>query len=167
MMDEGLFHIIRPRAEYEEEVNMVFGCPTEFHIFDMDHMNDDLVQLHSTFYHMDGQVEHHYGSCRVCCRGSRGCSIVRRGIHLLLDNGTFLPQNLPSHLWDKLIQDTQDYSKVDQENPNPKQLTYNYCFSSLKENHTSNSSSGFHGFSYLSKYPHDKFQALQQKFAVN
>ena len=27
MMDEGLIHIIRPRAEYEEEVNMVTGCP--------------------------------------------------------------------------------------------------------------------------------------------
>ena len=27
MMDEGLIHIIRPRAEYEEEVNMVSGCP--------------------------------------------------------------------------------------------------------------------------------------------
>ena len=37
---------------------------------------------------MDGQVEHHYGSCRVCCRDSRGCSIVIRGIQLLLNNGT-------------------------------------------------------------------------------
>ena len=87
-MDEGFIHIIRPRSEYEEEVNMVFGCPREFRIFDVEHMNDDLIQLHSTFCHMTGQVEHHYGSCRVCCRDSRGCSIVRKGIQLLLDNGT-------------------------------------------------------------------------------
>ena len=30
MMDEGLIHIIRPRVEYEAEVNMVFGCLGEF-----------------------------------------------------------------------------------------------------------------------------------------
>ena len=30
MMDEGLIHIIRPRAEYEEDVNMVYGCPRKF-----------------------------------------------------------------------------------------------------------------------------------------
>ena len=66
-MDEGLIHIIRPRAEYEEEVNMVSGCPGEFRIFDVDYMNADLVQLHATFCHMAGQVEHQYGSYRVCC----------------------------------------------------------------------------------------------------
>ena len=87
-MDEGLIHIIRPRAEYEEEVNMVSGCPGEFKIFDVEYMNEDLVQLHATFCHMAGKVEHHYGSCRVCCRNSRGCSIVRKGVQLLLDNGT-------------------------------------------------------------------------------
>ena len=79
-MDEGLIHIIRSREEYEEEVNMVFGCPGEFQIFDVDHMNDDLMQLHATFFLMAGQVEHHYGSFQVCCRDSRGCSIVRKGV---------------------------------------------------------------------------------------
>ena len=49
MIDEGLIHIIRPRAKYEEDVNMVFGCLGEFQIFDVNHMNDDLVQLHVTF----------------------------------------------------------------------------------------------------------------------
>ena len=42
-MDEGLIHIIRPREEYKEDVNMVFGCLGEFQIFDVNHMNDDLV----------------------------------------------------------------------------------------------------------------------------
>ena len=37
---------------------------------------------------MEGQERHHYGSCRICCKDSRGCSIVRKGIQLLLDNGT-------------------------------------------------------------------------------
>ena len=67
---------------------MVFVCPGEFHIFDMDHMNDDLVQFHATFCHMDGQEEHHYGSFQICCRDYRGCSIVRKGVQLLLDNVT-------------------------------------------------------------------------------
>ena len=84
-MDEGLIHIIRPRAEYEEEVSMVSGCPGEFRIFDVEYMNEDLVQLHATFYHMAGQVEHQYGSCRVCCRDSQGCSIMKNGVQLLLD----------------------------------------------------------------------------------
>ena len=54
----------------------------------MNHMNDDLIQLHTTFCHMDGQEEHHYGSFRICCKDSRGCYIVRKGVQLLLDNGT-------------------------------------------------------------------------------
>ena len=57
-MGEGLIHIIRPRAEYKEEVNIVFGCPGEFMIFYVEYMNEDLVQLHGTFCHTAGQVEH-------------------------------------------------------------------------------------------------------------
>ena len=37
---------------------------------------------------MEGQETHHYASCWICCRDSCGCSIVRKGIQLLLDNGT-------------------------------------------------------------------------------
>ena len=88
MMDEGLIHIIRPRAEYEKEVSMVSGCPGEFRIFDVEYMNEDIVHLHATFCHMAGQVKHQYGSCRIYCLDSRGCSIVRKGVQLLLDNGT-------------------------------------------------------------------------------
>ena len=73
-MGEDLIHIIRPRAEYKEDVNMAFGCPGEFWIFDVDHMNDVLVQLHATFCHMDGQEEYHYGSCQIFFKDSRGCS---------------------------------------------------------------------------------------------
>ena len=62
-MDEDLIPIIWPRADYEEEVNMVYGCPGEFRIFDVKHMNEEHVQLHATFCHMVGQVEHQYGSC--------------------------------------------------------------------------------------------------------
>ena len=80
MMDEGLIHIIRPKDEYEEDVNMVYGCSGEFRIFDVNYMNDDLVQMHATFCHMDGKEEHYYGSCQICCRDSCGGSIVRRGV---------------------------------------------------------------------------------------
>ena len=85
MMDEGLIHIIRPRAEYEEEVNVVFGCPGEFRMFEVEHLNEDLIQLHATFCRNAGQVEHQYGSCIVCCRDpprmfycEGGCSVVVR-----------------------------------------------------------------------------------------
>ena len=78
MMDEGLIHIIKPRAEYEEEVIMVSRCPSEFIIFNVEYMNEDLVQLQATFYHTAGKVEHQYGSCLVCCRDSRGCLVVKR-----------------------------------------------------------------------------------------
>ena len=88
MMDEGLIHIIRPRDEYEDEVNMVCGYPTEFQIFDINYMDDDLVQLHATFYHMDGQEVHHYESYQIRCGDCCGCSLVRRGVQLLLDNCT-------------------------------------------------------------------------------
>ena len=87
-MDEGLIHIIRPMVEYEEDVNMVYGCPGEFRIFNVNYMNDDLVQLHTTFSQMDGHEIHHYGSYQICCGDSNGCSIVRRGVQLLLDKGT-------------------------------------------------------------------------------
>ena len=65
MIDEGLIHIIRPRDEYEKDVNMVYGCPGEFWIFDVNHKNGDLVQLQATFCHMDGQEEHYYGSFQI------------------------------------------------------------------------------------------------------
>ena len=73
---------------------MVSGCLGEFRILDVEYMNDDLVQLRATFCHMAGQVEHHYGSCRVCCKDSRGCSIVRKCIQLLLDNVTIKVSSL-------------------------------------------------------------------------
>ena len=53
-------------------------------------MDDDLVQLHTAFCHMDGQEVHHYRSCQICCRDSHGYSVVRRGVQLLLDNGTII-----------------------------------------------------------------------------
>ncbi|CAI8617493.1 unnamed protein product [Vicia faba] len=102
MMDEGLIHIIRPRAEYEEEVNMVSECPGEFRIFEVEHLNEDLVQLHATFFRTAGQVEHQYGSCVVCCQDPRGCSIVIEGVQLLLDNGTM-----------KVTGQRDDYHEID------------------------------------------------------
>ena len=54
MIDESLIHIIKPREEYEEEVNMVYGCLGVFIILYVEHMNDDLVQMHVTSCHMAG-----------------------------------------------------------------------------------------------------------------
>ena len=101
-MDEGLIHIIGPREEHEEEVNMVSGCPGEFRSFDLEHLNEDLVRLHATFCHTAGQVGHQYGSCIVCYRDPRGCSIVKKGVKLLLDNGTI-----------KITGQRDDYHEVD------------------------------------------------------
>ena len=68
----------------------------------MEYLNEDLVQLHVTFCRTAGQVEHQYGSCIVCCRDPRGCSIVREGVQLLLDNGTI-----------KITGQRDDYHEVD------------------------------------------------------
>ena len=81
---------------------MVSRCPGEFIIFDVEYMNEELVQLNATFCHTVGQVEHQYGSCQVCCRDPRGCSIVRKGVQLLLDNGTI-----------KVTSQRDDYHEVD------------------------------------------------------
>ena len=74
----------------------------EFIIFYVEYMNEDLVQLHATFFHMAGQVEHQYGSCRVCCRDSRRCSIIKKGVQLLLDNEII-----------KVISQRDNYHEVD------------------------------------------------------
>ena len=63
------------------------------------------------------------------------------------------------------FQIAQDYSRVGQTNPPPKELTYNYGFTFIKENWTSNASSGFHGCSYASNNSHARFQALEHNFA--
>ena len=78
MIDEGLIRILRTKAEYEEEVNMVYGCPDEFRIYDAKDMVDNLVQLHANFFYMPGQEVHQYRGFQICCRDPRGCSIVRR-----------------------------------------------------------------------------------------
>ena len=97
-------------------MNMVYGCPKEFRIFDMNHMNDDLVKLHATLCHMDGQVEHNYGSFHICCRDSRGFSIVRGGIQLFLDNGTIkISGNREDYNGINVIEDCLDETVSDDE----------------------------------------------------
>ena len=68
----------------------------------MEYLNEDLVQLHATFFRTVGQVEHQYGSCIVYCQDPRGCSIVREGVQLLLDNGTI-----------KITGQRDDYHEID------------------------------------------------------
>ena len=60
------------------------------------------MQSHATFCHTAGQVEHQYESCIVCCQNPRGCSIVREGLQLLLDNGTI-----------KITGHRDDYHEID------------------------------------------------------
>ena len=54
VIDEGLVCIIRTKTECEEGVNMVHGCPGESLIYDVNDMEDNLVQLHANFFHMPG-----------------------------------------------------------------------------------------------------------------
>ena len=68
----------------------------------MGYLNKDLVQLHATFCRTAGQVEHQYGSCVVCCRDHRGCSIVREGVQLILYNGNI-----------KITGQRDDYHEID------------------------------------------------------
>src|SRR4051812_49625644 len=44
--------------------------------------------MHATLCQGQNFRMHHYGSCRICCVDSHGCSIVRRDLQVLLDNGT-------------------------------------------------------------------------------
>src|SRR4051812_47367168 len=44
--------------------------------------------MHATLCQGRNFRQHHYGSCRICCVDSHGCSIVRRDLQVLLDNGT-------------------------------------------------------------------------------
>ena len=69
-------------------VNMVHGCPGQYQVFDINLVRADLVQMHATFCGMSGFARHNYGSCKICCRDSRGCSTVRRDLQQLLDDGT-------------------------------------------------------------------------------
>ncbi|CAJ2663856.1 uncharacterized protein LOC123885145 [Trifolium pratense] len=76
----------------EDYVNMVYGCPGKYRIFDAHLMRGDLVQMHTTLFRMGNLERHNYGSCRICCRDSRGCSVVKRGLQYLLDSRFY-----PSH----------------------------------------------------------------------
>ena len=99
-------------------------------------MNDDLIQLHTTFCHMDGQEEHRYRSFQICCRDSRGCSIVKKGVQLLLDNGTI-----------KVLGNKDDYNGInvieyflDETVSDDKYVSADEFFSSDKDMFSSNDS---------------------------
>src|SRR4051812_33682914 len=44
--------------------------------------------MHATLCRGPSFRQHHYGSCSICCVDPHGCSIVRRDLQVLLDNGT-------------------------------------------------------------------------------
>src|SRR4051812_32372227 len=69
-------------------VNMVYGCPGPYRVYNINYSRADLVQMHATLCQGQNFRMHHYGSCRICCVDSHRCSIVRRDLQVLLDNGT-------------------------------------------------------------------------------
>lgn len=67
------------------DVNMVHGCPGEFKVCQVEHTVGPLAELHRRLS-LVGLVKSHI--CRVCVRNPRGCSVVKKDIQRLMDEGT-------------------------------------------------------------------------------
>lgn len=60
-------------------VNMVDGCPGEYIVYNLRHIQRSLVELHKTL----GQIskcEHDHDGCIICSVNPHGCVIVKRDI---------------------------------------------------------------------------------------
>lgn len=51
-------------------VNMVYGCPGSFRIYDVRLLGENLVKKHARYSKNDFMPLHNYVSCRVCSRNS-------------------------------------------------------------------------------------------------
>ena len=67
------------------DMNMVHGCPGEFKGYQVEHIVGPLAELHRRLS-LVGLVKSHI--CRVCVRNPRGCSIIKRDIQRLMDEGS-------------------------------------------------------------------------------
>ncbi|GAU46907.1 hypothetical protein TSUD_299580 [Trifolium subterraneum] len=65
-------------------VNMVFGCPGKFQVFDIRHIREPLVQIHMNLCKLFF-FKHDYEACPICPNNPRGCRQVRYDVQGMLD----------------------------------------------------------------------------------
>ncbi|GAU51349.1 hypothetical protein TSUD_412970 [Trifolium subterraneum] len=65
-------------------VNMVFGCPGKFQVFDIRHIREPLVLTHKSLCKLFF-FKHDYEACPICPNNPRGCQQVRNDIQSMLD----------------------------------------------------------------------------------
>ena len=73
-------------AHGNPSVNMVDGCPGEFKVYDVCFIRRSLVTMHKDIC-MVSDCEHDHEGCVICSVNPRGCSVVKRDIHRLMDEG--------------------------------------------------------------------------------
>ncbi|KAI5443626.1 hypothetical protein KIW84_012317 [Lathyrus oleraceus] len=67
-------------------VNMVDGCPGEYKVYDVRHIRQYLVAIHRGIC-LVSDCEHDHDGCVICSVNPRGCVIVKKDIHRLMDEG--------------------------------------------------------------------------------
>ncbi|XP_050875824.1 uncharacterized protein LOC127079489 [Lathyrus oleraceus] len=79
---------VNPLPQHDSSsVNMVYGCPGSFWIYDVRLVGENLVKKH-TRYSKNGFVPpHNYASCRVCSGNSQGCLTVVTDLQDQMDQG--------------------------------------------------------------------------------
>ena len=78
-------------AHGNASTNMVDGCPGNFRVFDVRHIRQSLVEIHRTLCLISDYEDDHDG-CVIYSVNPRGCVIVKRDIHKLVDKGEIQSQ---------------------------------------------------------------------------
>ncbi|GAU10455.1 hypothetical protein TSUD_419240, partial [Trifolium subterraneum] len=73
-----------PLPNHGASVNMVFGCPGKFQVFDIRHIREPLVQTHKNLCKLFF-FKHDHEACPICPNNPRGCQQVRADIQGMLD----------------------------------------------------------------------------------
>ncbi|GAU50550.1 hypothetical protein TSUD_281240 [Trifolium subterraneum] len=73
-----------PLPNQGASVNMVFGCPGKFQVFNIRHIREPLVQTHKNLCKLFF-FKHDHEACPICPNNPRGCQQVRTDIQGMLD----------------------------------------------------------------------------------
>ncbi|XP_058733281.1 uncharacterized protein LOC131604882 [Vicia villosa] len=79
------FHQANPLPQNgAASVNMVYGCPGRYQVFNICYIRGSLVRMHAGLCRL-AYFQHDHAACTICSRNSRGCLSVRRDLQRLLD----------------------------------------------------------------------------------
>ncbi|XP_050876724.1 uncharacterized protein LOC127080448 [Lathyrus oleraceus] len=89
-----LFKYVNPNVQVNPlpqhgsaSVNMVYGCPGSFWVYDVRLLGESLVKKHVRYSKNGFVPPHNYASCRVCSRNSQGCLTVVMDLQDQMDQG--------------------------------------------------------------------------------